>query len=609
MRAAHALRVACVAVSMLVSGAIASFCGEIDERYRDCCNAVVAVSASTALLFGENIRSKCSKVVNLEDAAAGMPFGFLPVYSGATIPAPAREQGNSTSRVSFPSTCFEEVTVTSQWTTDINMNIEIVAGAVRSGIPASGCQDAVQLWSSGLGFKFYTLPAPNTTSGASPTISTSWAMSKMGQPLRPDQQWFVRTQGLYVFRFPRSVDEMLLDALATVALLVGFNEAPLSNATIAANIDFTHQFVQASTERMGPRMQPRSGGTTVARSLRPGIDVLPGDALVVHRLDGLDPTLAWAMGFTAAHTAVVLHNNTLDELVVCEANVKSAFWPTDGVQCAAWGQWIEQAEEAQLNVALAPLKLPFNNSAALAFVESSLGVQYGFPTLIYPWLDTVNANYPCLPFADPATGQQVCESAELEALKAIELDEQLGNVTTNPYRQALSNRLSTLIGNPSGSPDPQSLTVGQVLQTAQSTFNVSFAQLAAMPELDSYRYMLDWPGREGGSASPSLGPSLVCSVFVCHAWKQAGVFGDTVFNCGELSPWGLFSAAVLDPLRMFALRPGICTSTDPTGALCQLTGAWSMATPGPDLGARSLFDEMDSTCPTIWPEYVRPLGC
>jgi hypothetical protein len=39
----------------------------------------------------------------------------------------------------------------------------------------------------------------------------------------------------------------------------------------------------------------------------------------------------------------------------------------------------------------------FNETAAVAFFTSSEGLEYGYKTLLWGWLDTISSNFPCLP--------------------------------------------------------------------------------------------------------------------------------------------------------------------------------------------------------------------
>ena len=57
------------------------------------------------------------------------------------------------------------------------------------------------------------------------------------------------------------------------------------------------------------------------------------------RLDGLDPMIAWAMGAATGHTAVAMWKD--DQLLICESNALSPYWPINGIQCNPYLDWLE----------------------------------------------------------------------------------------------------------------------------------------------------------------------------------------------------------------------------------------------------------------------------
>ena len=59
------------------------------------------------------------------------------------------------------------------------------------------------------------------------------------------------------------------------------------------------------------------------------------------------------------------------------------------------------AEKADYNLVWVPLsdesRANFNETAANAFIDSMLGIDYGYQNMLMGWIDTLSANYPCLP--------------------------------------------------------------------------------------------------------------------------------------------------------------------------------------------------------------------
>jgi len=59
------------------------------------------------------------------------------------------------------------------------------------------------------------------------------------------------------------------------------------------------------------------------------------------------------------------------------------------------------AEKASYNLVWVPLsdenRAKFNVTAANEFIDSMLGIDYGYENMLVGWIDTLASNYPCLP--------------------------------------------------------------------------------------------------------------------------------------------------------------------------------------------------------------------
>jgi len=59
------------------------------------------------------------------------------------------------------------------------------------------------------------------------------------------------------------------------------------------------------------------------------------------------------------------------------------------------------AENADYNLVWVPLsdesRAKFNETAANAFIDSMIGVDYGYQNMLMGWIDHVSENFPCLP--------------------------------------------------------------------------------------------------------------------------------------------------------------------------------------------------------------------
>lgn len=534
-------------------------------------------------------------------------FAFNPLFVGRVNPSSA----NATS-ITISTRCFEQVQINATWnnqsTSDRSTSQPrsvVIDVSISTAMPVgpngtAPCQDQFQFWLPGFPLKFM---GPNSV-----TIQRfQWDATALIDH-NVSAAWFLGTHGIQVFLFPGSTADVLVDLIATAALFLE-SGPPLGNATVAANINFMNEYV-LSAERLAPQITRRPGGSTVARSLRPFVDIYPGDALMIQRLDGLDPTLSWMFGSPAAHTAVLLQNPDTLGLEVCQAYVAAPFWPVDGIQCAPWLQWTGFAETAQLSATLAPLAAnePFDNEAAWSFVSAHLGLDYGFPNMLFPWWDVGTENYPCT----PEHNFTVCETLPHEMLKVVMIDQSAGDGEHNPYRAALNHRLRAgssslgVAGWADHQQPPPQLPVLDVMRLASQLHGWSFTDLVTQPELDAWRYRL----RRYGNETVSDARSMVCSVLVCLVWKAAGIFADAPdLQCSEQTPWDIFAMKVFDGNRTGSGRPRVCQEADPRNPLCQLMGDVTLFPVVSDFNSRPLRNGMGNHCPSKAPFYDRPLFC
>lgn len=95
------------------------------------------------------------------------------------------------------------------------------------------------------------------------------------------------------------------------------------------------------------------------------------------------------------HMTIAIMRN--GEMQICESNAKTEFWPVNGVQCNRYEDWINYAQNAEYQFLWAPLdrSIHFDIDKANAFIDTVIGVDYGFEILLTGWLDTVRDNLPC----------------------------------------------------------------------------------------------------------------------------------------------------------------------------------------------------------------------
>jgi len=311
---------------------------------------------------------------------------------------------------------------------------------------------------------------------------------------------------------------------------------------------------------------------------------VPNGAFVgILRLDGLDPTMAYAMGSHTGHTAITMRFN--GELHVCESTVDSGYWPTNGVQKTPWNQWLQQAMAAEYQVVLSPLAPEYqkifdsNVDAVAAWFETVEGLPYGFHNLIFGWVDTAEDNYPP-PLSSHLTMVMVPVINDL-------MNYLMNSTTYDIWNQPLNKRLGTT-----------GLTVTDLYEYAQQK-GISFTDLITIVEEDSWNYE-----NEGGVS----GPSMVCDVLVMRIWKAGGIFGNLtdLIQAGEFTNWDAYSMAIFDS-NYVNTRPQQCKDADPNLPYCQIMGEFQLM-----LNNWNTFEpyaHMRERCPTLPPLYQKPIGC
>jgi len=277
------------------------------------------------------------------------------------------------------------------------------------------------------------------------------------------------------------------------------------------------------------------------------------------------------------------------ELFITESTTKDSYWPVDGIQRTPWATWFAQAKAAGFNVVHAPLSAEsrklFNETAAIEYFYTVQGLGYGYQNLLWAWLDTTTQNYPCVP-----PRYDMCLTIEHQNVLFGFLDRAQPDIGSILYRQAYNIRL----GLPLNTPFAESLMVANV------THKLPLNQIGLIPELDEFRYNTTRYGEY------TMGPAMVCCVYVCNIWKSAGLFQNISndFNCAEQTNYDLYSLNVVD---VMSPRPQQCINADPTNKLCQLEGKYELTLQ--DYSTRKPYRRMDEQCPSTAPNYTRPTDC
>lgn len=393
----------------------------------------------------------------------------------------------------------------------------------------------------------------------------------------PAALWDLHNNGIRIFRFVDNEIQTVVNLFDTLLLLAPEFSQGISADGIARNLDFMERY---AGHKMTSRPTPV---VPVDASL-----ISSGDFFGVIRLDGLDPMLAWAMGSTTGHTTVALRIN--GTLYICESTTKDSYWPTNGIQKTEYYTWMKQAQLANYSVVWAPLtpeaRASFDEAAAVAFFETVEGFDYGFYNLLFGWIDTKVDNYPCLP---PHYTQ--CLQWEHVPILAGAMEKLAPQVADMLFLQAFNHRVGT-----------KGLKMADILYQYQAVMKQDSRTLPTIAEKD------EWVYNTTRNGVVTQGPSFVCCVFVCNIWKASGMLSKSTdgndFNCAELTNADDY---MLNILQSNPSRPAACQVADPDNVLCQVEGQYTLSLN--DFSIKAPYPHMAETCPSLCPNYTKPLNC
>lgn len=422
--------------------------------------------------------------------------------------------------------------------------------------------------------------------------------------LDADSQWFLNYHGVRAYII--ATDGILAtvgSALDTLTMLMGFAMLEPPQYVLDANLYFINEYVQGGGKvpRMGPLAVPRPANNSVVFNFDPA-NIQSGDLFMLLRRDGIDPMIGWGEGSMGGHSVVAIRTGpNPTDLQACESTTLDGYWPDNGIQCHTWDRWVELCVAAGQNVVLVPLseetRKTFDTNKAIEFFNVNKGLDYGYSSFLFGWLDTYNGNFPCTPSSNYTT----CLMPEMAEQLAILLDSLFGSAHDNFFRQALAHRTNQWTTSPDTTP-----SVMATIRYAQTQLGKSTMDLIQIIEKDEWLYQTT---RDQGT-DIVIGKSMVCCVFVCNMWKAGGIFDSlgANFTCAEQTLWDLYSMKIFDEQRMGDNRPQVCKTADPTNPLCQLMGDITMHLV-PDVNTRSFYPNMGEKCAALPPQYIRPDGC
>lgn len=405
------------------------------------------------------------------------------------------------------------------------------------------------------------VPGTSVRAFASKPITTTSISIPLPSDLSDAEKWDIDNYGVRLLRYPKPRGESLSNLIKTIEGFIPEFLPSVPKPIAELNRDFITKYTGFPISERDPSLN----------RIPDESEVKSGDALYVMRLDGLNSMLAWAMGSTTGHVTTAMWID--GELYVCESTVDGAYWPTDYIQKTPYRTWVQQATDAGYQVVWAPLndqaRKSYNETAAVAFFKANEGFNYGFKTMIWPWLDTLSGNFPCL----PSDYESNCMTWDLLQPLIAFVDRVVPEIGDTMWNDGFAKRINV-----------ESTRTTALYQAAMQK-GMAPNYVITIPEQDTWMY------NTTRYDEPAVGRAMVCCVFVCSTWKAAGVFGEITdsVNCGEFTNWDDYS------LTIHAEKYE------------QIIGTYSL-----DLNAynsKDMFAHIAEKCPALPPGYVRPEGC
>ena len=293
-----------------------------------------------------------------------------------------------------------------------------------------------------------------------------------------------------------------------------------------------------------------------------------GDAILISRMDGLDPMIMIGSGGRAGHTCIC---SWMDgELYVFEAQA-ALYWPRNGIQKNKFDDWVQWAHNADFNAVLLPLREEYRNKldvdkANKWFTEEVEGLPYGFHNFIFTWIDTTTENFPYV---------TTHEFVELVFSLISKIYPKASDLIIT---EALNIRLGT-----------KDLTIQQITAEAARR-GKTFEELIAEPEQEGWEY--------------HDGLSYVCGCLAIAYYEHGGMFGDMEILPNEFTPRDVYTLDIFDKNPD---RPQECIDDNPDVPYCQLTGKFVLELD--NYSTVTPYSHMNEKCPSQGPDFIRRDGC
>lgn len=358
----------------------------------------------------------------------------------------------------------------------------------------------------------------------------------------------IEKSGIRIFSMNENLIYPLVNLYETVSLFKGVMGSPnVSPETENKNINFLKNIGNINFEKVNNKLSNVN-------------KISSGDFLAIVRLDGLDPLISWATGSHLGHTTFVIDYFNNGRLYVLESQTSSNYWEKNGIQKTPLDEWLKLSERASYNVIRIHLKNKYqkifneNTKKIVTWFETVEGLDYGYHNFLFGWIDNHNNL--------PTNYNNLITYHHIMLLFAhIEpyLDFINKHITFVPdiYIEGLNKRLNT-----------QNLKIIDIFNEMYRR-NLTFIDLISIPEDDNWEY--------------SNGKNMVCDVFLCNAYRIAGLFDNISVNCSEFTPFDFYE---LDWWN---------TSTD------YIMGNYNIRVP--KLGTIKPFNNMRNNCSTDAPLF------
>lgn len=422
-------------------------------------------------------------------------WNFIPQYQASVL--------MTGEEVSWSSPCFSSNTATAQLNPDTS-EITITITASNDGNTFTPCSEEYVFLTANLFSINHVLRGGTARFVLNVPVDATEA-----------EMWDIENKGVRIMRLLTSTQTAVSNILATAELFLPLHSVEVPPELAQLNAEFMSTYPQfPMTKLESPHFSPP-----------PPEEVHNGDLFLILRLDGLNTMLAWAMGSTTGHVTSALWID--NELYIVESEGEVNYWPKHGVMRTPYKEWLQQIQAASYNIIHAPLtssaREKYNATAALRYFESVEGLEYGYWTQLWGWLDTAELNFPCLP---PDYISNCMTWHLFEPILSI-VDRLMPLQADTLWNDGFNKRLGTV-----------GLRTAEVYMAAAEK-GMRSSDLYQIVEQDVWTYNMTSADGEPVAS----GSSMVCCVFACAMWKHAGVLGTDEevggINCEEFTNFDL----------------------------------------------------------------------